>query len=284
MKKILFVTDSCADLPYNFLGDNIKVVPIRYGYKGERGDYRDYRYHGKVANTRRDTHLIESMGVSYVEALNIFNYATDNNMDVICLYSSGKMDPKNMKAFETAAEDFKSSNPDLRITCMDSGNISQGLGLLFTKITELYEDHRCYDEIVCYIAQNLNKYRFDIETDDLDYFDDKEKMGFIDRFILHSAGSGASLLTVKGGRVAVAKKCNDLAKRRDILIERFVNDADLTEPAMVVYNDEYPFEAEALVDRLRKSTYRGNIDLIEASRVSGSKIRPYSLGLAYKTK
>ena len=283
MKEILFITDSCADLPYNSLGDNIKVVPFRYGYKGEKNDFRDYRYHGEVMNTRRDTHLVESMGVSYVETLNILNYAADNNMDVIVLYTSGKLEDKNKKAIEMACTDFKQNNMELRVCCIDSQNISQGLGLLFTKITELYEDHRTYDEIVTYIMQNINKYRFDIETDDIEFYDDKTKLGFMDRFKIHNGGQ-SSLLTVKGGRVVVAKKCNDIAVRRDLLVERFVNDADLREHSMIVYNEESSFEAQALMEVLKRKSGVTDIDIVEASRVTGSHIRPYSLGLAYKTK
>ena len=121
------------------------------------------------------------------------------------------------------------------------------------------------------------------ETDDIEFYDDKTKLGFMDRFKIHNGGQ-SSLLTVKGGRVVVAKKCNDIAVRRDLLVERFVNDADLREHSMIVYNEESPFEAQALMEVLKRKSGVTDIDIVEASRVTGSHIRPYSLGLAYKTK
>lgn len=283
MREILFVTDSCADLPYNSLGDNIKVVPFRFGYKDETETLRDTRYHGKNNNLGMDTHLIESMGVSYAETLNILNYAADNDMDVIILYSSGKMDKRNMEAIEMAATDFKASNMDLRVTCIDSLNISQGLGLHFTKLIELYEMGRTYDELVMYIVRNIKNYRFDIETDDLDYYDDKSRMKLFDRMKLHNNGQ-SSLLTMKEGKVVVARRCNDLALRRDILIDRFVNDADLNESAAVVYNDDSTWEAEALKSVLLEKVEGADIDIVQASKVVGLHMRPLSLGLAYKLR
>jgi fatty acid-binding protein DegV len=284
MKKILFVTDSCADLPYNFKGDNVMVVPFRYSYIGETDTLRDTRYKGKNNNTRRDTHLIKSMGVSYCEVLNVLNYATDNDMDVIVLYSSGRIDEFNRQAFEMATTDFKANNMGLRVTVIDSLNISQGLGLLFEKVVDLYEKERSYDEIVTYIVQNLDKYRFDIETDDIDYYNNKDRMSFFNRLKLVNGGE-SSLLTLKEGKVVVARRCDDIALRRDILVSRFVNDADLDQKACIVYNDNDSWEADMLKDLLVKSVDQDvNIDLVESSIVSGSVIRPYSLGLAYKIK
>lgn len=283
MKKILFVTDSCADLPYNYLGDNVKVVPFKFNYKGEKDTLRDNRYEGKVNNTRRDTHLIESMGACYCEVLNTLNYATDEDMDVIVLYSSGNLDKHNKAAFEMATDDFKKNNMDKRVTVIDSKNISVALGLLFNKVIELYNNKRSYDEIVTYIVQNLDKYRFDIETDELSYYEDPEKMGFIDRCKLQGKAN-SSLLTIKGGKVVVAKRCNDLSIRREILIDRFVDDADLEEKAAIVYNEDCSYEADALRTLIQEQVGEVDIDIIEASRVSGTVIREYGLGLAYKLK
>ena len=188
-----------------------------------------------------------------------------------------------MEAIEMAATDFKKNNMGLRVTCIDSLNISAGLGLHFSKLTELYEMGRTYDEIVMYIVRNIKNYRFDIETDDLDYYDDKTKMSFINRMKLHSNGQ-SSLLTMKEGRVVVARRCNDLALRRDILIDRFVNDADLNESVAVVYNDDDTWEAEALRSELLEKAGGVDIDIVQASKVVGSHMRPLSLGLAYKIR
>jgi hypothetical protein len=143
---------------------------------------------------------------------------------------------------------------------------------------------RSYDEIVTYIVQNLDKYRFDIETDDIDYYNNKDRMSFFNRLKLVNGGE-SSLLTLKEGKVVVARRCDDIALRRDILVSRFVNDADLDQKACIVYNDNDSWEADMLKDLLVKSVDQDvNIDLVESSIVSGSVIRPYSLGLAYKIK
>ena len=283
MKKILFVTDSCADLPYDTYRDTVKVVPFLFSYKGESGQVRDTRYRGKNNIIRMDTHLIENDGVSYCEALNVLNFAADNDMDVIILYSSGKMSKRNKAAIELAAEDFKKNNMELRVTCVDSLNISQGLGLHLTKLVEMYEAGYSYDEIVMYIVRNIKNYRFDIETDDLDYYNTKERMGIIDRFKIDHGGM-SSLLTMNEGKVVVAKRCDDLGVRRQILVDRFLNDADLDHPAAVVYNDTDSWEAEALRGLLQEQAKDAEIDVVEASRVVGSHLRPYGLGLAYKIK
>lgn len=267
MTRTLIVTDSCADLSYERLGDSVMVVPFIYHHESDGKELRDSTYIDDYLSVDD----IHSAGVTYEDLFSRLEYAYQNKLNVIMLYSSGKINRCNEAVFLLVLEDFKRkyniSYKDMRITALDSGKISQALGILINNLVELEQKGYGYDQLINYIKSNKDLY-------ELEFISDKKGKG------LFNTGK-RSIYRFDEGKVVKARKCNSDKLRLNDLVLRFINDADLSYPVSIVHNDN-----ELLAHELYTNiaSIAADLDVIDSTKVVSSLMGEKSVGLAYKKK
>ena len=276
MKKVLILTDSCSDLCYERLGDCVMVVPYIYHHESEGLDLRDMPYTLDELNTSD----IVSYGVKYNDVYQKLVYAYEHDLDVLALYSSGEINKTNEATFLLAIEDFKKSYNDKKINIIpiDSGLFSSSLGILINTLIELEQKGSGIYTMVKYIKDNIDTLAFD-------FISDSRGKGIEDNSLLcrllHKDTTRRQIFSVHNGKIVSSRKGIDPKTRLDILVERFMENADLTYPVSIVHNNNEKDAVELYRD-LVSLTY--DIEIADCSRVVSSVMGENAVGISYKKK
>lgn len=277
MSRTLIVTDSCADLTYDRLADSVMVVPFMYHSTQDGNPRRDNKYYTDDCSS---TDII-SKGVRYSDVMNILNYALENDLDVLMLYSSSEINKCNEAEFLLAFEDYKKilieKGKKLRCNAYDTGLFSQALGILINNLVELEQKGYSFDQLITYLKMNIHLYSLDFISYNVEnLIQDKS---FISK-LMERKKLSKSILTINGGRVVSHRKCKSNEDRIKVLVDKFKTDVDLRYPVSIVYTDE------ALANKVYREIngYTYDLDVVESSLVVSSVIGDNSVGIAYKKK
>ena len=251
-----------------------------------------FTYHHEVDGIERVDHLrnvddlscldIHSNGVSYDDLMSRLEYAYLHDLDVIMLYSSGKINRVNEAVFLLALEDFKkkikNDNKKFKVYAIDSTLISQSLGILVNTLVELSQKGKNIDELRNYIIRNRDSFKLDFFTDDVDQL--LESKSTISRLFEKSVAK-KSVYSVSDGKVINSRKCNSPSARVDVLVNKFMEEADLRYPVSVVSTNNEGL-SKYIYRSINSRTY--DLEISDASRVTKSIIGDNAVGIAYKKK
>lgn len=288
MRKILIITDSCSDLSAYRFSDNVFVLPCYFDYEGHmRCEYSEPDYLIRESKFNRvhsnvDAKYIDKVSANYYDVLNTMNYAVDNDMDVILLPTNGNFSERNNSNFSAAAMDFAKHNPNKNVCLFEGGSISMALGLLVKKIDELVSNGWPFEKIIHFLYRFSHLYTYEFILSDPSYLIDTTYIGGVDKFRIEHFKK-EYLFKVKAGRVSIVASSDNEYGIKDILIDRFIDRANLDEEAYIVYskNKDLAYDVR---DGIEEKYCIKDIPVIEQSVCTGSVIHPASLGLAYRRK
>ena len=212
MVKIL--ADSTCDLSQELIQKhNITILPLHV-VLGEK-DYRDgvditvdEIYAWADANNATP----KTAAPSPEEAMEAIRPLLEDGSDVICFSISGSMSA-SLSVMKIAADSLDASD---RIYCIDSENLSTGIGLLIIEAAMMAKDGRSAREIVARIEALRSQVRSSFVVDTLTY--------------LHRGGRCSGVATMAGGmlklhpRIAVSGGKMDAGKKYRGKMEKVVLD------------------------------------------------------------
>lgn len=288
MKKILIVTDSCSDLNKYRYNDNVFVLPCYYDHEGRvrcefNGPY--YLVRESIFNKSKgivNPKYVDKVSANYYDILNTMNYAVDNNMDVILLPTNKNYSSKNHTNFSIAAMEFAKHNPGKNVCLFEGAGISLALGLLVKKLDKLVSDGWSFENIIHFLYRFSHLYTYEFILSDPSYLLDTSYIGGIDKFRIDHQKK-EYLFKVKAGRVSIAASSNSEYTIRDILVDRFMDRADLDEEVFIVHSKNRDLAYEVR-DSIEEKYLIKDIPVVEQSIGTSSIIRPATLGLAYRRK
>ena len=229
MKDYVIMTDSCCDMPENYIKENnIPFVGLTCSFKGNEylddfGGSLDYKtFYDDMKNG-----VIPKTSQPNAESFyKTFKDIADMNKDIIYIcVSSGLSGTYN--SANIAKNMIIDENKDIKITIVDTLTASLGQGLLIMKAVELKRSGKSYDEVVKYLEDtkmHLNTY---ITVDDLIHLKRGGRissaaalMGIVLHIkpilTLNDEGKVIPVIKVKGRK-------NALLKLVDLLIEKIEN-------------------------------------------------------------
>lgn len=170
MKTIIF-TDSCCDLPINFVKENnIQVMALRVNLKGEEipddlGQSINYKdFYRRIRNGEMSTTSQANVG----EFQESFQKYVDEGYSIVYIGFSSALSGC-VNSARLAVENIKLDNENADITIIDSKSASMGLGLLVYYASKMLKEGKGKDEIVNWIEENKLKVNHWFTVDDLNH-------------------------------------------------------------------------------------------------------------------
>lgn len=157
MKKMLIVTDSCADLTQDQVEKmNIRIIPLTVEIEGTTyahyPDERELKIE-KFYQQLRDKKVAMTSLVNVGSFLTFFESMISEGYDVLYIGFSSALSG-TVQSAKIASEELKEQYPDDRIVVVDSLCASMGQGLLIWNAWKLKEEGKTIDEIVQWIDNN----------------------------------------------------------------------------------------------------------------------------------
>lgn len=229
MKDYVIMTDSCCDMPENYIKENnIPFVGLTCSFKGnEYTDDLGKSLNYKTFYSGMKNGVIPKTSQPNADAFyKAFKNIADMNKDIIYIcVSSGLSGTYN--SANIAKNMIQDENTDIKITIVDTLTASLGQGLLIMNAVELKKSGKNYDEVVKYLEDtkmHLNTY---ITVDDLIHLKRGGRissaaalMGIVLHIkpilTLNDEGKVIPVIKVKGRK-------NALLKLVDLLIEKIEN-------------------------------------------------------------
>ncbi|MBS4804095.1 MAG: DegV family protein [Clostridium sp.] len=170
MKTIIF-TDSCCDLPINFVKENnIEVMELRVNLKGEDipddlGESINYKdFYKLIRNGEMPTTSQANVG----EFQERFQKYVNEGYSIIYIGFSSALSGC-VNSARLAMENIKLDNENADITIIDSKSASMGLGLLVYYASKMLKEGKSKDEIVNWIEENKLRVNHWFTVDDLNH-------------------------------------------------------------------------------------------------------------------
>lgn len=190
--NVRIMTDSCTDLPIEFIKENnIEVVSFIVNIKGQDvlDDLGETLKVEDFYKTLREGELTSTACGNTYDYIEKFRKHVENNESVIyiCFSSalSGALNSANI-AKETILEDYK----DADITIIDSKSASLGLGLIVYYASSLIKEGYSKEEVIAWIEENKMKVNHWFTVDDLNHL----KRG---GRVSHTAATVGTVLQIK---------------------------------------------------------------------------------------
>lgn len=169
--KTVIMTDSCCDLPLNFVKENnIDVISLGINidskyYSDDLGQSIDIKeFYNKLRTGIMPT-TSQANAFSYEEKFK--KYVEEGNAVIYIGFSSALSGSVN--SARIAMENIKDEYKEADITIIDSKSASLGLGLLVYKAAEMLKNGASKDEIVSWVEENKLKVNHWFTVDDLNH-------------------------------------------------------------------------------------------------------------------
>lgn len=266
------VTDSTSDIPHDLADElHITVVPlsITFGTESFR-DGLDLSADEFYARLQESKHLPTTSQPPPA----LFEYAyrhLASQGDVVSIHVSQKFSG-TVEAARTAAREVA---PD-RISIVDTGSVSMGLGLCVLAAARLARDGGSREECAAAAAAVAERLRIAVAFETLEYLRRGGRIGRATAFLgglLHLK----PILTVKDGEAHPVTRVRSRAKAIDAL---FSLCADGAVSEVAILHTTTPEDAEALVARVRAAVPSVEIHTGRFGPVLGVHGGPGLLGLA----
>lgn len=171
MRDFVIMTDSCCDLPKEYIyGNNIPFAMLPFSYNGREylDDLGQSLSHKQFFDDLRDGALPNTSQANSESFYKIFKSAVENGKDVIYIgVSSGLSGTYNSANIGKIAilEEF----PNTCIYIIDVLTASLGQGLMVMKAVEMKNEGYTLEQIVCEIEKNIQKLNTYITVQDLNF-------------------------------------------------------------------------------------------------------------------
>lgn len=277
-KKIKFVTDSTCDIPAELIEKwGITVAPcfVNYGDKSYADDgvelVRDQFYRDLPNISPFPTTSAPSPGVAEEKIKQAFEGA--DHLVIVCV-------PAKLSATYNALRLGMQDLPQDRVTLIDSGQLSMGIGWQVLLAAETAEETGDVEKVLDVIQKVRAKQRVYAAAASLEFLRRSGRVGAV------TAGIGTLLqikpvLNVWDGDILPLAKVRTMKNLTDKLIELVQAETPLEKLAIMHANN--PDGAQEILSRLGDSAPKDTL-IVSVAPTIGAHIGPGSLGVATLNK
>jgi DegV family protein with EDD domain len=282
--KIVILTDSCCDLPIDFVKENnIEVMPIRVNLKGEDipddlGQSINYNVFYDMIRAGEMPSTSQVNAYTFTEAFK--KYSSEGHSIIYIGFSSALSGCVN--SARIAKEAVEDEMPSADITVIDTKSASMGLGLIVYYAVNMLKDGASKDEIISWIEDNKLKVNHWFTVDDLNHL----KRG---GRISSTVAIVGTMLNIKpimhvddeGRLVPVSKvkgRKKSIKELEEKLKERIVNSEEQT---IFISHGDCLSDAEHLKDLILKETKVKDVIINNIGPAVGTHSGPGTLALFF---
>jgi DegV family protein with EDD domain len=169
--KTIIITDSCCDLPIEYINENnIPVISLTFHFKGKEykddfGKSMDYK---TFFDEVRKGEMSSTSQVNAYSFEEVFKKYTAENYSVIYISLSSALSGTYNSSL-IARENIMDENKDADITIIDSKSVSMGLGLIVYYANEMLRKGASKQEIIDWVENNKLQVNHWFTVDDLNH-------------------------------------------------------------------------------------------------------------------
>lgn len=282
--KTIVMTDSCCDLPYDFIKEsNIHVIPFTYHMDGE--DYSDD--FGKSLDYKEFYNRIRKGSMPTTSQITAFTFEenfrkfTSEGYSVIYIGFSSQLSSTFNNAI-LARNMLLEENPSLDITLIDSRSASVGQGAIIFYVSQMLKEGKSKEEIIQWVEENKLKVNHWFVVDSLEHL----KRG--GRISSASAAVG-TLLDIKPllnvddyGKLNVIKKIRGRKKAIKTLLDVLkLNIVNPEEQVIFINHGDCLDEAEYLKELLLKEVRVKDVMINYVGPIIGTHTGPGMLCMVF---
>ncbi|GFN35687.1 DegV family protein [Tepidimicrobium xylanilyticum] len=282
--KTIVMTDSCCDLPYDFIKEsNIHVIPFTYHMDGE--DYSDD--FGKSLDYKEFYNRIRKGSMPTTSQITAFTFEenfrkfTSEGYSVIYIGFSSQLSSTFNNAI-LARNMLLEENPSLDITLIDSRSASVGQGAIIFYVSQMLKEGKSKEEIIQWVEENKLKVNHWFVVDSLEHL----KRG--GRISSASAAVG-TLLDIKPllnvddyGKLNVIKKIRGRKKSIKTLLDVLkLNIVNPEEQVIFINHGDCLDEAEYLKELLLKEVRVKDVMINYVGPIIGTHTGPGMLCMVF---
>lgn len=283
----IIVTDSCCDLPYQYIIDNkIEMVPLTITINNSEkkddlaktGEYEGF-YEQILAGQMPKTSQI-----NVYEFKEVFLKQLKENKSVLYIGFSSALSGC-VNSARMAVDEIKEEIPDAKIAVVDSKCASMGEGLLIYHAVEELKKGKSMEEVVSFLEDNKLRVNHWFTVDDLNHL-------FRGGRVSKTAATFGTLLQVKPiiyidneGRLIPVEKAKGRKKSLKILIEKIRENIIDPEEQTVFISHSYALkEAEEIKKVILEECHVKEVWLNYIGATIGSHVGPGTVAVFFMGK
>jgi DegV family protein with EDD domain len=284
MNKIILITDSGCDLPYNFTRDNnLVVVPLKLILRGEtiEDNLGENLKYSDFYNAIREGEMPKTAQANIYEFEQVFEkYIKDADKVIYIAFSSALSGTYNSACI--ARENLLEKYPEADISIVDSKSASMGLGLLVYYANEMLKSGKNKEEIVNWLEDNKLKVNHWFTVEDLNHL-------FRGGRVSKTTAMVGSLLSIKPvmnvdneGRLTPIEKARGRKKSLTSLINKVVEGiVNPDEQIIFISHGDCIEDAEYIKEKLLEKINVKDVIINYVGPVIGSHSGPGTLAIFY---
>lgn len=278
--KVLITSDSTCDLSAELIEKyNVKIIPLHINFGEESyNDNVDINLEKLYKLVDEKNELPKTAAASPGEFYNFFKQYIDEGYDIFYTGIGSKLSISFQNAVMISKE-FEG-----RVFCVDSANLSTGIGLIVLKACSLRDKGLSAKEIAEEITDIVPRVKAQFVVDTLDYLYKGGRCSGTARF-LSSVLSIKPMIVVRHGQMTVGKKfIGSLKKSVYGMTKLFLNDVEHLDPEFVFITHTFASDKAKYIKELIKDVKIDNLYETIAGCVVGSHCGPNTIGILYILK
>lgn len=279
-RKVIIASDSTCDLSDELIKKyDVKIVPLYINF-GETSykDNLEINLNQLYKMVEERNEMPKTSATSPKDLHNFFKKYVDEGYDVFYTGIGSALS----STFQTAvivSEDFEG-----HVSCVDSGNLSTGIGLLVLKACTFRDAGMDLEQITSEIKKIVPRVKAQFVVETLDYLHKGGRCSGTTKF-LSSVLRIKPMIVVREGKMTVGKKFIGSMKKSVMgMTKLFLSDVSHLDPEFVFITHTHAEDKVPLIKDMIKDVHIDNLYDTVAGCVIGSHCGPGTIGILYILK
>ena len=279
-RKVIIASDSTCDLSPELIKEyDVKIIPLYINFENESyKDNLEINLDQLYQKVQEKNEIPKTSAASPKEFHDFFKKFVDDGYDVFYTGIGSELS----STFQTAvivSEDF-----DGHVVCVDSGNLSTGIGLLVLKACTFRDQGMNVNEIAEKVSDIVPRLKVQFVVETLEYLHKGGRCSGTVRFI-SSILRIKPMIVVREGKMSVGKKFIGSMKKAVVgMVKLFLNDVEHLDPEFVFITHTHAEDKVPQIMELIKDVHVEHIYDTVAGCVVGSHCGPGTIGILYILK
>lgn len=278
--KVIIASDSTCDLSKELIKEfDVKIVPLHINFDEKSYDDNiDINLEMLYRLVDEKNELPKTAALTPGEFYDFCKKYIDQGYDIFFSGISSKLSVSFQNALLVASE-FEN-----RVFCVDSQNLSTGIGLLILKACKLRDQGLSAKEIADEVSKIVPRVKSQFVINTLDYLYKGGRCSGTTRFI-GSMLNIKPMIVVRKGEMTVGKKfIGSLKKSVRGMVDLFLKDIDDLDPEFVFITHTFAYDKAEYIKEMIKDVKIEHLYETIAGCVIGSHCGPNTIGILYILK
>lgn len=282
--KTVILTDSCCDLPIDFVKENnIEVMPLRVNIKGKeiKDDLGQSIEYKAFYDMIREGEMPSTSQVNAYEFTEVFEKYSNQGYSIIYIGFSSALSGC-VNSARIAKENVEGEISSADITIIDTKCASMGLGLVVYYAASMLKNGASKDEVVAWIEDNKLKVNHWFTVDDLNHLKRGGRISATVATVGSLLGIKPTLKIDDEGKVIPGDKIKGRKKALKYLAKQLKDKAIKPEEQVIfICNADCKDEAEDIKKMILEEVKVKDIIITSIGSVIGTHGGPGTLGVVF---